>query len=69
MNLAEIEAKLDEELARARAEVDGAADAEALDALERSLLGKRSVVSLVKQAIKDLPPDDRPAAGKAIAAY
>ena len=69
MNLAEIRAKLDSELARARAEVDAVGDEEALDALERSLVGKRSVLSAVHQAIKDLSPEERPAAGKEIAAF
>ncbi|HLF40185.1 MAG TPA: phenylalanine--tRNA ligase subunit alpha [Acidimicrobiia bacterium] len=60
---------MSEERARARAGAGAAADDAALDELDRSLLGKRSVLAAVKQAIKDLPPEDRPAAGQAMSAF
>jgi hypothetical protein len=56
MTLSEIQAILDAELARSRAEVVALDDAGALEALERSLTGKRSPLSEVHQAIKSLPP-------------
>jgi phenylalanyl-tRNA synthetase alpha chain len=69
MNLAEIQALLQAELTRARAEVTAAGDAGALEALQRSLTGKRSPLTEANQAIKSLPPEDRPAAGQAISSF
>ena len=69
MTLAEIEALLaltDDQLASA---VAGAADADALAAAERSLVGRGSPMNRANEAIKGLEPGDRPAAGKAVGAY
>lgn len=45
-------------------------DADALDALERRYLGRRtSVAARAKEAIKDLPPQARPEAGRALSAF
>jgi len=69
MTLAEITAVLQAELTRARSEVAAVGDAGALEALGRSLTGKRSALTEANQAIKSLPPEDRPAAGQAISAF
>jgi len=69
LNLEELTSRLEGELARARSEIDKISDGDGLDELERSLLGKRSALSDVHQAIKDLAPEDRPAVGKAIGAF
>jgi phenylalanyl-tRNA synthetase alpha chain len=69
VNLAEIRAVLQAELARARTEVAAAGDAGALQALERSLTGKRSLLTEANQAIKSLAPEERPAAGQAISSF
>ncbi|MGH9038675.1 MAG: phenylalanine--tRNA ligase subunit alpha [Acidimicrobiia bacterium] len=64
-----MQATLDAELARGRKEADGLDDADAIEALERSLTGKRSPLSEVHQAIKALSPEERPAAGQAISSF
>jgi phenylalanyl-tRNA synthetase alpha chain len=69
VSLAEIIATLEAELARARSEVSEASDRAALDELGRSLLGRRSVLTAVNQSIKELAPEERPAAGKAVSAF
>jgi phenylalanyl-tRNA synthetase alpha chain len=69
VDLNALTSRLEAELARARSEVEAADSAATLDDLERSLLGKRSALSEVHQAIKDLPPDERPVAGRAISAF
>jgi phenylalanyl-tRNA synthetase alpha chain len=69
MTLAEIQAVLQSELTRARSEVAAVGDAGALEALGRSLTGKRSALTEANQAIKSLPPEDRPAAGQAISSF
>jgi phenylalanyl-tRNA synthetase alpha chain len=69
VTLVELRAALDEALGDARAAIPGAADVDALDELERSLVGKRSTAAAVKEAIKGLAADDRPAAGQALGAY
>jgi phenylalanyl-tRNA synthetase alpha chain len=57
-------AELDSDAARAR--IDAADSPDALDALRRELVGKRSVVTRVREGIKDLPPDQKPVVGKAV---
>jgi phenylalanyl-tRNA synthetase alpha chain len=69
VSLAEIVATLEAELARARSEVPEAPDAAALDELGRSLLGRRSALTAVNQSIKELAPEERPAAGKSVSAF
>ncbi|MGH9002487.1 MAG: phenylalanine--tRNA ligase subunit alpha [Acidimicrobiia bacterium] len=69
MTLTELQATLDAELARGRKEVVGLDDADALEALERSLTGKRSALSEVHQAIRSLPAEERPKAGQAISSF
>ena len=69
MSLAEIISTLEAELARARAEAPEVSDAGALDELGRSLLGRRSALTAVNQSIKELAPEERPAAGKAVSAF
>ena len=69
MSLDETRAKLDAALADARRGVPAAADLDALAALERDLLGRRSPVTAVNESIKSLEPGDRPLAGQAVAAY
>jgi phenylalanyl-tRNA synthetase alpha chain len=49
--------------------VDGATTADELAAAERSLTGRGSPVARANEAIKDLEPGDRPAAGKAVGGY
>jgi phenylalanyl-tRNA synthetase alpha chain len=69
VKLAEIISTLDTELARARTEVPEAPDAAALDELGRALLGRRSALTTVNQSIKELAPEERPAAGKAVSGF
>jgi phenylalanyl-tRNA synthetase alpha chain len=69
LNLEELTSRLEGDLTRARSEIEKISDGDGLDELERSLLGKRSVLSDVHQAIKDLAPEDRPKAGRAIADF
>ena len=69
MTLEELTALLDSELARARGEIGKAETAAALDEAERAFLGKRSVVTTVNQAIKDLAPDERPRVGQAVSSF
>ncbi len=69
MTLSELRAILDAELARGRAEVVELDDAGALEALERSLTGKRSPYTEVHQAIRSLAPEERPVAGQAMSAF
>jgi phenylalanyl-tRNA synthetase alpha chain len=64
-----LRAALDDALDAARREIPGAADAEALDGLVRTLTGKRSAAAAAKEAIKDLTADERPAAGQALGTY
>jgi phenylalanyl-tRNA synthetase alpha chain len=49
--------------------VDAAANADELAAAERSLTGRGSPMARANEAIKDLEPGDRPAAGRAVGAY
>jgi phenylalanyl-tRNA synthetase alpha chain len=69
VNLADVTARLEAELDRARAEIEGASDMDAVEALERSLVGKRSALAEVHQAIGDLRPDERPSAGQAVSRF
>jgi phenylalanyl-tRNA synthetase alpha chain len=69
MTLSELRAVLDAELERARAEVVALEDAGALEALERSLTGKKSAYTDVHQSIRLLAPEERPAAGQAMSAF
>ena len=69
MNITELEAILGGELDRARRDIDAVSDEAALVEFERSLIGKKSALSAANQAVKDLAPEERPAAGRAIGAY
>ena len=69
MNLDDALAVLTGAAADARAAVAAADDLASLDAVEREWLGKRSPVTAVNEAIKNLAPDERPRAGQAVGAY
>ena len=69
MTLAELTALLDEELTRARDQIDKVETASDLEEFERTFLGKRSAATAANQGIKDLAPDERPKAGQAVSAY
>jgi phenylalanyl-tRNA synthetase alpha chain len=69
VNLEQLQATLDGELARARTAIEAVGITADLDAVERSLTGKRSVLTDVQKAIKELPPEERPMAGQALAAF
>lgn len=69
MSLAEALDRLAAAETEALAAIGAAADPDALDAAERAWLGKRSPAVAVTEAIKDLAPDERPAAGQAVGAY
>lgn len=69
MTLDELCARLDAALAQARAEIPDAADLDSLGRVQRALVGKRSTAATAKDAIKTLPPEERPAAGQALGAY
>jgi len=69
VTLDELRAALEAAIGDARAAIPGAADLEALDAMQRSLVGKRSAAAAAKEAIKGLTADERPAAGQALGAY
>jgi phenylalanyl-tRNA synthetase alpha chain len=53
----------------ARAAIDDAGTDGELDDLKKQLLGKGSAAARVKQSIKDLPGDQKPVVGKAVADY
>jgi phenylalanyl-tRNA synthetase alpha chain len=57
------------DLDAARAAVAGAGSLDALEAVRRELVGKSSVASRAKQAIKDLPGDQKPVVGKAVSEF
>ena len=63
MTLSELTALLDEELARARNQIDKVETATDLEEFERTFIGKRSASTAANQGIKDLAPDERPKAG------
>jgi len=69
VTLSELTALLDEELARARDQIDKVETAADLEEFERTFLGKRSAATAANQGIKDLAPDERPKAGQAVSAY
>ena len=69
MTLSDLTALLDEELARARDQIDKVETAADLEEFERTFLGKRSAATAANQGIKDLAPEDRPKAGPAVSAY
>ncbi len=53
----------------ARDAVGSATTTAELEVVERDLLGRRSGARRVREAIKDLDPSERPAAGRALSAY
>ena len=69
MSLAEAEAKLGAARDEALAAIRAVTSLDELEVLERRYLGKRSPVSAVNEQIKSLTPDERPAAGRAVASY
>jgi len=69
VTLSELRALLDEELARAKDQIDKVEAASDLEEFERTFLGKRSAATAANQGIKDLAPEDRPKAGQAVSAY
>ncbi len=64
-----LRADLANALDSARERLPTADDLDSLDAIARDLLGKRSAAARAKQSIKDLPADERPAAGQAVAEH
>src|SRR3954470_10149131 len=64
---ADLLAELD--LDAARAAVGAAGTVDDLDAVKRELTGKGSAAARVKQAIKDLPGDQKPVVGKAVSEF
>jgi phenylalanyl-tRNA synthetase alpha chain len=69
VTLDQLRGLLDDALATARVEIPAVSDVDALGQLTRTLVGKRSVAATAKDAIKTLPPEDRPGAGQALGAY
>ncbi len=69
MTLADEQARLDAALDAARTTIPNAASPATLDDLAREYTGRRSPASLVNEAIKHLPDDERPAAGRAVQSY
>ncbi len=69
MSLQELLAVLDAEVTRARAEVVEVDDAAGLEALERSLTGKKSRYTELHQSIRSLAPEERPVAGQGMSAF
>jgi phenylalanyl-tRNA synthetase alpha chain len=69
VTLSELTALLDEELARAKDQIDKVEAASDLEEFERTFLGKRSAATAANQGIKDLAPEERPRAGQAVSAY
>jgi phenylalanyl-tRNA synthetase alpha chain len=69
MNLEQLRGVLDAALEDARTRLPAVADLDELSAVERDLLGKRSVAAQAKQSIKELPTEERKDAGQAVNAY
>jgi phenylalanyl-tRNA synthetase alpha chain len=69
VNLAEAQSLLGAARTDAERAIAAASTRDELDAIERSLVGKRSPAARVNEAIKGLEPGERPAAGQAVAAY
>jgi phenylalanyl-tRNA synthetase alpha chain len=57
------------DLAAARAEIATAGSLDDLDEARRRLTGRGSAAARVKQAIKDLPGDEKPTVGRAVSEY
>jgi phenylalanyl-tRNA synthetase alpha chain len=53
----------------ARAEVEAATSVAELDEIRKRLIGKSSVASRAKQAIKDVPGDQKPVVGRAVSEF
>ena len=68
MNLAEAISSLEAASESARALLASVSNLAGVEEIERDVLGKRSVLVSVNEAIKDFAAEDRPAAGKAIGA-
>ena len=66
MTLADEQARLDAALEAARVAIPDATSSDALDELERHYTGRRSPAAAATEAIKELPPADRPTAGRAV---
>ncbi len=66
MSAAQIQQQLDEALEEVRAAVDAASSTEELAEIDRRFLGKGSVATSAREAIKDLAGDERPVVGKAV---
>jgi len=69
MSAHDAEATLAAATEQARAAIVEAETVDALVELERRYLGKRSPASTVNEQIKELPPEERPVAGRAVSAY
>jgi phenylalanyl-tRNA synthetase alpha chain len=65
----EAKTALDAAQQQAHDAIASAADLDALDAAERTALGKKSVLSDVQESIKHLSAEDRPLVGQAVTAY
>jgi len=63
-----LRARLDAALAEARDAIPPAGSVDELEELARRFVGRRSVLSAVNEAIKELEPAERPAVGKAVGA-
>ena len=57
---------LAELVAQAKAAVEEAKDVAALESVRVEYLGKKGHLTLQMQSLRDLPPEDRPAAGAVI---
>ncbi len=66
---AELTGRLDAALAEAREAVAAADGVESLDEVERACLGRRSALTAVNEAIKELDPGDRKVVGQAVGAF
>jgi phenylalanyl-tRNA synthetase alpha chain len=69
VNLDDAQRLLDEGKDEAARAADAAASLDELAELERRYTGRRSPAAVVTEAIKNLPPPDRPAAGSAVTEY
>lgn len=69
MNLADALGILSAAEADALGAIGAAETVDALEALQRDWLGRRSPASAVNEAIKGFAPDERPRAGQAVGAY
>jgi phenylalanyl-tRNA synthetase alpha chain len=69
VTLAETRGQLEAALDEARRAFPAASSTADVDELERRFTGRRSAAAAATEAIKTLPPDDRPAAGRAVQGY